>query len=110
MASTMRLQGGVPFIGHDQAASVFARDPGRLGAFRVQFDNTQSLSALIESEIIPRLMVAHATVMSATDMPGAKSPDVAAEIDFAEVEALAPRTRCSRISRASWPAGSPSMP
>ena len=72
-------------------ASLLARDldagVDRLAAFRmrVDIDYDNSLSTLIESEIIPRLMVAHA----------AQTPEVAAtggdgSIDAAEIDALAP--------------------
>ena len=90
MASTMRLRGNAPFVGHDRAAPRFTHGSAGLSAFRVQFDNSQSLSTLIESEIIPRLMVAHATATPTTGAPEGASGDVTSDIDFSEVEALAP--------------------
>ncbi len=68
-------------------ARTFAPDPASLAAFRahVDADYARSLTTLIESEIIPRLMVAHATGMPA---PIAHGPYGAIGAD--EVEAFAP--------------------
>lgn len=80
----------------------FDIDAGGLAAFRSQLgssfehndfsdaalyrrENAQSLSTLIESEIIPRLMIAHAG-----DTPVLPSPGGDAAIQPGEVEALAP--------------------
>ena len=71
-----------PLGGADLARRVAPNSPG-LAAFRVraQVDYERSLSTLIEREIIPRLMIAHAPdeVDAATT-----------QIDAAEVEALVP--------------------
>jgi len=56
----------------------------------VRLEDAQSLSSLIESEIIPRLMIAHASVVPAISAQLAAPLDCAQAIDFAEVEALAP--------------------
>lgn len=50
-----------------------------------RFESTQSLSTLIESEIIPRLMIAHAG-----EVTGASPPEGETSILPGEVEALAP--------------------
>lgn len=62
-------------------------DGDRLAAFRmrVEVDYDRSLSTLIESEIIPRLMVAHAT-----NIPVVASRASEDTIDPAEVDILAP--------------------
>lgn len=65
----------------------FISDPKSLAAFRLQIDedHARSLSTLIESEIIPRLMVAHAS-------PSHPAPLIEHEtmIGAEEVEAFAP--------------------
>ncbi len=87
MASMMRLGSALPDVG----GSVLARDCGSdrqsLADFRtrVENDHARSLSALIEGEIIPRLVVAHTTHAPAIAL--APTNDI---IDAAEVEALAP--------------------
>ena len=86
MASVIRVGESVT-----RAQTSFARDygPGAegLSSFRmdVRADSTQTLSALIESEIIPRLMVAHAG-----DHSSVRVVDGDAAIDLAEVEMLVP--------------------
>ena len=65
----------------------YGSDGDRLAAFRmrVEVDYDRSLSTLIESEIIPRLMVAHAT-----DIP-VVAPSVGSHaIDRGEIDILAP--------------------
>ena len=65
----------------------YGSDGDRLAAFRmrVEVDYDHSLSTLIESEIIPRLMVAHAT-----DIP-VVAPSVGSHaIDRGEIDILAP--------------------
>lgn len=63
-------------------------DRSRLATFRVHLDrhSTRSLSSLIESEIIPRLMVAHAS-----DVPcPPRSATIHAAVELADIEALVP--------------------
>ena len=92
MAATMRYFGDAPLsgrdgVGRDGVASGFARQSEKLAPFRVRLaaDDSQSLSTLIESEIIPRLMVAHATVAPAT-MATARDQ----VIDDSEIDAFTP--------------------
>ncbi|MES2754872.1 MAG: cobalamin B12-binding domain-containing protein [Pseudomonadota bacterium] len=68
-------------------AQRFGVEAQGLAAFRALADGEyeRSLSTLIEGEIIPRLMIAHAT-----DVPARAAPSTPAPIDFADVEALAP--------------------
>jgi methylmalonyl-CoA mutase cobalamin-binding domain/chain len=83
MASIARFDDKMAADGRMVPAHRFAADPRRLAAFRVlaTIDYERSLSTLIESEIIPRLMIAHA----------AETPDTtSAEIDLGEVETLVP--------------------
>jgi methanogenic corrinoid protein MtbC1 len=65
----------------------FARDPAGLAKFRVLVDTeyARSLSTLIENDIIPRLMVAHATVP-----PPGFPVEADAVIGADEIEAFAP--------------------
>ena len=88
MTSMIRYGGNAPFRGSNRLAPNFALDSDSLGSFRIHVDTdyAQSLSTLIESEIIPRLMVAHTTSIMTTAMP----VDDEQAIDFAEVEAFAP--------------------
>ena len=83
MASLARFQSqATPSGGVDHTRRI-AGDPPGLAAFRIlaTIDYERSLSTLIEREIIPRLMIAHA----------AEGAEIApAQIDPAEVEALAP--------------------
>lgn len=86
MASLAQFK-NTSLAGDGRLARRFAADTDSLTVFRVHADTEydRSLSTLIESEIIPRLMVAHA----------ATTPIVASSreemvIDAAEVEALAP--------------------
>lgn len=87
MASTMRLGFEAPGNGDSVFARNLEREPIGLAAFRTRAedDYSSSLTSLIESEIIPRLVVAHATDKSPI---APKSSD-----DFiapGEVAALAP--------------------
>ena len=61
--------------------------PDGLAAFRARADlaRERSLSTLIESEIIPRLMIAHAATTPLTEVPAGD-----ASITAADIEALAP--------------------
>ncbi len=87
MASMMRMGGEASVNGASMLARPLARDADGLAAFRVHvdLDHARSLSTLIESEIIPRLMVAHATDAPTIAMAGANGT-----IDPEDVEALAP--------------------
>ena len=87
MTSMIRYGEQAPSSNGDRVARNFALDYDNLASFRMQVDTdyAQSLSTLIESEIIPRLMVAHTTSIMTT-MP----VDDEQSIDFAEVEAFAP--------------------
>lgn len=87
MESMIRCEKPALSIGRESLARNLAIDSDGLAAFRVQIDAdyAQSLSLLIESEIIPRLMVAHAPA----------TQEIAATIgesiiDSAEIEAFAP--------------------
>ncbi|MEG3086784.1 cobalamin B12-binding domain-containing protein [Sphingomonas sp. PB4P5] len=68
------------------SARDYAGGDERLAAFRMQFDrdHAQSLSSLIEREIIPRLIAAHAGVAAA------RSPASEQPVDVAEIAAFAP--------------------
>lgn len=83
MASLARIQDeAAPLRGSGRARRFRADAPG-LAAFRTlaDIDYDRSLSSLIESEIIPRLMIAHAAGTPETAAPG---------ILAAEIVALAP--------------------
>lgn len=86
MASMVEY-GGSSTTADDQLARRFSLDSEGLTAFRVHagLDYARSLSTLIESEIIPRLMVAHAGDFHAVAL--ARDDQV---IDYAEVEDFAP--------------------
>lgn len=88
MASTMRLEASPPLIVRDRGWPGFGHEAGKLAAFQVAIDDTQSLSSLIESEIIPRLLVAHATMAPAVARANGGSPKTTSLIDGAEIEAL----------------------
>lgn len=83
MASLARFDEKAASFRSAGLARRFSADTRGLAAFRVlaNEDYERSLSTLIEAEIIPRLMMAHATE---------PLDELSAEIDFAEVEALAP--------------------
>ena len=83
----LRYDGYAPFLDNDRGHSDTAPQSDRFSAFRVMVDAgcAQSLSTLIESEIIPRLMVAHGTAAPLSAPTG-----VSQSIDPAEVEAFAP--------------------
>ena len=87
MASMMRYGSASPEMG----GSVLARDVGgerqSLTAFRARAEDqyAQSLSTLIESEIIPRLVIAHST-----NVPAIAITTTHDTIGPGEVEALAP--------------------
>jgi len=85
MASTMRMGDDAPVMRRNGIAPDFAPASRGLAAFRAQFDDSRSLSTLIESEIIPRLMVAHSTATPVVARVDGDQP-----IDGAEVEAFAP--------------------
>ncbi len=86
MASAARLHNKVGSVGGPDLARRLRGDSRDLASFRARaaIDYERSLSRLIEGEIIPRLMVAHASnapiATVATD----------AEVDPSEIEALAP--------------------
>ena len=87
MASVAGYQGKSSAFDGAGLARKFAAGANGLAAFRVlaNVDYERSLSTLIESEIIPRLMIAHAgDTVEIDDAPGE------AAITAAEVEALAP--------------------
>jgi MerR family transcriptional regulator, light-induced transcriptional regulator len=84
----MRFEDNASAAEPSMLARSFGQDSGdRLAAFRLRADveYDRSLSTLIESEIIPRLMVAHAS-----DTPLVHVQTVSVSIDPAEVAALAP--------------------
>lgn len=87
MASMMRFGDGAQAGGISMLARNYGRDSQEFSAFklRVEQNYDRSLSTLIESEIIPRLMVAHAV-----DVPILAEPINLDVIERAEVEALAP--------------------
>lgn len=87
MASMNRCEGQVPLGEGSIAGRFFAAAPLNLAAFRMHFDadHVRSLSTLIESEIIPRLMVAHAT-----ETHGYYAIEGDAVISAHEIEAFAP--------------------
>ena len=87
MASLARWENRGSPLRDGSAMQRFRPDASGLAAFRVlvDADSERSLSSLIESEIIPRLMVAHASVA-----PRAAPTDGAMAITATEIEALAP--------------------
>ena len=87
MASLAQYNRNVSLAGDERLARRFAGDADSLAVFRVHADTEydRSLTTLIESEIIPRLMVAHAATT-----PAVASVAVEAGIDPSEVDALAP--------------------
>ncbi len=87
MASVARFDDEIPSLTRAGLAQRFGVEAQGLAAFRALADGEyeRSLSTLIEGEIIPRLMIAHAT-----DVPARAAPSTPAPIDFADVEALAP--------------------
>ncbi|UZK66651.1 cobalamin B12-binding domain-containing protein [Sphingomonas sp. M1-B02] len=89
MPSLMRSARGVPTDDGGMLTRNWRRSDDSLSAFRsrVDLDDSRSLTTLIESEIIPRLMVAHATDL---EPPAAEIEESGVTIDPAEVEALAP--------------------
>lgn len=92
MASLAPYQGIAAAFGADRPARKVATDSETLAAFRVKADVNyhRSLSTLIESEIIPRLMIAHSA--DAPLLPLAVDDAASAEgrVGYAEVEGLAP--------------------
>ena len=86
MASLARMEKTLPSRGAGLPHR-FAGDGDRLAAFRALADveYQRSLSDLIECEIIPRLLVAHATAVPAT-VPASGGATIAAE----DIAALAP--------------------
>ena len=86
MASAARLHEKMVSVGGPGLARRLRGDSRDLASFmaRAAIDYERSLSRLIEGEIIPRLMIAHAS-----DAPVAASA-TNAEVDPAEVEVLAP--------------------
>ena len=87
VASTMRFEGHAGANLASQPTRHSARDLDRLSAFRLhaQNDYDRSLSTLIESEIIPRLMIAHAVETPPIEVLG-----IDERIDPSEIESLAP--------------------
>lgn len=87
MASLAPFHRNTSLAGDGRLAHRFATDAGSLAVFRVHADTDydRSLSTLIESEIIPRLMVAHAATT-----PIVTATAIEAAIDDADIEALAP--------------------
>lgn len=87
MASMTRYEGHASTAAGNVFARGFAPAAESLAAFRVNLptDDTKSLSALIESEIIPRLMIAHAVAT-----PGAPAPVDTVAITPDEIATFAP--------------------
>jgi methanogenic corrinoid protein MtbC1 len=87
MASLAEYDQQGSLSGDGRLARRFAADTDSLAVFRVHADSEydRSLSTLIESEIIPRLMVAHAAT---TPIIAFSTTEIV--IDASEVEALAP--------------------
>lgn len=83
----IRYEGHAPSSASLGVERIFAPNPVNLAAFRVRMNTgyARSLSELIESEIIPRLMVAHATTT-----PAAIPVESEAVIGAEEIEAFAP--------------------
>ena len=86
MASAARLQNGSDLVGGPGFSRRLRGDSRDLASFRARaaIDYERSLSRLIEGEIIPRLMIAHAS-----DTP-AEMLVSDAEVEPAEIETLAP--------------------
>lgn len=84
MASMIQSEGYARLAEGNRFDRSFAVAPDRLAAFRVHVDSSyeHSLSSLIEREIIPRLMVAHAAMMPAIASLGDEHRIDAAEIDL----------------------------
>ena len=89
MASLARYDEQAAASDHARSAQRYGPPSRGLAAFRVlaEVDYERSLSTLIESEIIPRLMVAHAA-----GAPATVSRDATGDITPAEIAALAPLT------------------
>lgn len=87
MASMMRMGHVAPRDGSSVHNRLLDHDRPGLAAFRtrVENDHARSLTTLIESEIIPRLVVAHSTDARPSDIMSGQ-----AAIEPGEVEALAP--------------------
>lgn len=87
MSSMMRHGENASMLSTDRSARSFSVNSDKLAAFRVHIDTdyAQSLSTLIESEIIPRLMVAHAPAT-----PDTIVTDDVQLIDADEIAAFAP--------------------
>ncbi len=87
MASMLRMGFEAPAPGSSISARSIDHDRPGLNAFRTraETDYARSLTTLIESEIIPRLVVAHSS-----DAPVATAATGRDTIDPAEVQALAP--------------------
>ena len=90
MASLARIDEKTGRFGSARLAGRFRADAQGLAAFRVlaHVDYERSLSTLIESEIIPRLMIAHAAEAPEDTAPAIEAEDVAALAPLAlQVEA-----------------------
>lgn len=89
MATSMRLGTASADIGGPVLSRHRAPDTLGLKAFRsrLESDSSRSLSTLIEREIIPRLVIAHATDVPAVAVPGDHD-----KILSGEVESLVPLT------------------
>jgi methanogenic corrinoid protein MtbC1 len=90
MASLARIDEKTGRFGSARLAGRFSADAQGLAAFRVlaHVDYERSLSTLIESEIIPRLMIAHAAEAPEDTAPAIEAEDVAALAPLAlQVEA-----------------------
>lgn len=87
MDSMIRCDQRAASTGQEHSASALSGASDGLAAFRVHVDTeyAHSLSLLIESEIIPRLMVAHAPAL-----PAPMAIDRGQAIHAAEIEAFAP--------------------
>ncbi len=88
----MRLRGGAGATDGSILTQRLSSDSDRLASFRVHFDpdHSQSLSTLIESEIIPRLMMAHATDVPMPLAPTCTQAGGDGMIDARDVATLAP--------------------
>lgn len=86
MAAMTHYSRGSLGLGGDRFARNFAIDSDRMAPFNPQADRdyARSLSKLIESEIIPRLMAVHA------GDPRAPLPEMIEPIDAGEIAAFAP--------------------
>lgn len=87
MASMMQYEGQASSGDSSRLEGGVVRDPVSFAAFqrRVDAEYKRSISSLIENEIIPRLMVAHATVS-----PPPVEADPGARLDEREIELFAP--------------------